>query len=112
MRKLDITFSGNEYTVSPEFKVIERIEQKFDLMSFLRSIQMARAKTRDIAWVLYCALNEAGYKDAYSDIGQAVLDDLESTTVAAAELVSVALGAGPESQPKKKSTEKKPDATT
>lgn len=102
MRKIEVKFNDTEYTVAPSFAVIERIEQRFDLMSFLRSIQMAKTRTRDVAWVLFCALAEAGYKESYADIGQMVLDDLETTTVAAAELVSSALGAGPEEAPAKK----------
>lgn len=104
MRKIEVKFNDTEYTVAPNFAVIERIEQRFDLMSFLRSIQMAKTRTRDVAWVLFCALAESGYKDTYSDIGQLVLDDLETTTVAAAEIVSSALGAGPEEAEAKKPT--------
>jgi hypothetical protein len=112
-RKFDIAFSGETYEVSSNFAVVERIEQRFDMMSFLRSIQSYRAKTKDIAWVIYCALVEAGYDDAYSNIGEKVLSDIEGSTAAAADIISAALGAGPEKMPKKKEapeTERSPES--
>lgn len=110
-RKIDIKFGDKEYTVSADFATVERIEGKFDMMGFLRSIQTYRARTKDIAWVLYCAVNEAGYDDKYKDIGEAVLDDLELATTAAAEIVASAFGAGPEKKVKKNASAEKASTT-
>ena len=104
-RKISISFDGKTYYVTPNFAVVERIEQRFDFMSFLRSIQTYKAKTKDIAWVLYSAITESGYDEKYSDIGECVLSDLEGASGAAAEIVVEALGAGPEKRSKKKSAE-------
>ncbi|MFA5703785.1 MAG: GTA-gp10 family protein [Advenella sp.] len=103
-RKLTIEFGGESYEVSPNFDVIERIEQRFDLYSFMRSISTMQSRTRDIAWVIFCALSEAGEDVMYKDIGEIVLQDIGQATNAAAEIVSSAISGGPEKLPKKKST--------
>ena len=114
-RKIDISFGGKEYTVKADFATIDRIEQKFDMMSFLRSMQQYKARARDIAWVLYCALIEAGEKVQYNEIGDTVLDDFEACATAATEIVAAALGSGPEKVSKKKSekvTQDTPESTS
>lgn len=108
-RTIDIKLGESEYTVKADFATIERIEERFDMMTFLRSMQSYKTKTRDVAWVLYCAIINAGYELKYADIGQSVLDDFENATTGAAEIVASALGAGPEKKSKKKSQAATPD---
>lgn len=105
-RKLTITFGGEEYEVSPVFSVIERIEQRFDLYTFMRSVSTMQSKTRDVAWVIFCALSDAGEDFTYNDVGELVLSDLGNATNMAAEIVAAAIDGGPEKTPKKKSGEK------
>ena len=104
-RKIDIEFAGKKYTVSPTFAVIEKIEQKFDLMSFLRSVQGYRARVKDVAWILYCAITESGEEVQYPEIGELSLSDFDGATVAATEIVTEAVSAGPEKKSKKKAEE-------
>ena len=101
-RKMEIVLGGKTYEVSADFATIERIEQRFDIMSFLRSVQLYKPKIRDIAWVLYSAVKEAGHELSYNEIGDMVLDDMEGASYYAAQIVSDALGAKPEKVSKKK----------
>lgn len=102
-RVIEITVGGKDYKVKADFATIERIEDRFDLMTFLRAIQAYKTRTKDVAWVLYCALSAAGYDVKYQDIGDVVLNDFEGCATAAAEIAAEAFGAGPEKQSKKKS---------
>ena len=95
-RRIGVTFNGREYQVSPSFAVIERIEQRFDLYSFMQSVAARSGRTRDIAWVLYCSLAEAGEDIAYADVGEIVLDDIGAAMAAAVDIVSAAISGGPE----------------
>lgn len=105
-RTIQIEFGGTEYTVRPDFAVIERVEQRFDLYTFMRSVSSMHSKARDVAWVLYCALAEAGEDVTYRDIGDQVLTNIGEATNAAAEIVAGAIDGGPEKTPKKKSPTK------
>lgn len=101
-RKFEITLSGETFEVSSTFAVVERIEQRFDMMSFLRSIQSYRAKMSHIAWVIFCATVEAGYDKTYTDIGELVQNDFQGGVSSASSVVENALNTGPEKMPKKK----------
>ncbi len=101
-RKIDIEFADKKYTVAPTFAVIEKIEQKFDLMSYLRSVQAYRVRVKDVAWILYCAITESGDDIQYPYIGDLVLSDFDGATVAATDIVTEAISAGPEKKSKKK----------
>lgn len=103
-RKMEIVLGGKTYEVRADFATVERIEQRFDLMSFLRSVQTYKTKVKDVAWILYCAINEAGNSVPYNEVGTLVIDEMGSASVYATEIVSEALSARPEKISKKKST--------
>jgi hypothetical protein len=101
-RRFEITFGGRSYQVAADFGTVERIEQRFDMMAFLRSVHTYHARYRDIAWVIYCAIVEAGYKETYKEIGELVMEDVEAAAGAATDIIGAALGGGPEKPSKKK----------
>ena len=70
-------------------------------MSFLRSVQTYKTKVKDVAWILYCAINEAGNSVPYNEVGTLVIDEMGSASVYATEFVSEALSARPEKISKK-----------
>ena len=104
-RKMTITFGGNDYSVVPSFAVIEQIEQRFDLITYLRSVQGMKTRIKDVAWVLFCALAESGEDVTYNDVGEMVLSDIQGATLAASQVVTEAIGTGPAKQSKKKAQE-------
>lgn len=101
-----ITVGGKEYTVRPDFATIEKIEQRFDIMTFMSTIMSQRPKLSQIAWVLYSAIVVYGHEVKYEDIGNAVIEDVEGCSVTAAELLSEMVSASPEKTGKKKAEEK------
>jgi hypothetical protein len=105
-RSVDIAFNGKTYTVKPTFSTIERIEQRFDMLSFLRSVQMYRSKVKDVAWILYVVLSESGESLTYEEVGEVVLDDIAEATAAAGEVIAAAVSAGPEKMPKETAKKK------
>lgn len=97
-RTVEITIDGTEYTVACDFAVVERIEQRFDLMSFLREIQAYRTKIKNVAWVLHAGLLSADAKLTYNEVGEWARLNLEEATAAASKIVTAILNAGPEKQ--------------
>lgn len=101
-RKVTIELGGRSYAVTPDFEVIGHIEDRFDLMSFINSFRMQKMKTKDVAWVLFCALSNIGEDLSYNDVGNIVLDDITQAQLAAIEIVTAAVNSGPEKPSKKK----------
>ena len=101
-RKIDITIGGTAYQVAANFAVIERIEDRMDLFTFMRSAAANSPKMKDIAWVLYCALSEADHAIGYTDVGDMVLQHFGDAFGAATQIAAEAVAGAPEKPSKKK----------
>jgi hypothetical protein len=101
--QLTVKFAGESFEVRPAFAVIEKIEQRFTLLDFLRSVN--NQKYSNVAWVLFCTFAGNGIKKTYEECGEYVIANLLDATLAATEIVSAAIGVGPEKESKKKVTE-------
>jgi hypothetical protein len=104
LRTVVIEFDGAEYTVPATFGTIERIEERINLFSFMRDASTNKPRIRDIAWVIFCALSQAGEKVSYADIGDKVLADFPTSYAAATLIAAEAVNGGPEKPSKKKTT--------
>lgn len=104
---IDIVLSDKDYSITPNFDMLERVEQRFSLLEFLGSVQSGKTKFSMVAWVLYCAFNANGYKIGYPEVGDIVMEDLPKATVEATSIITEMLGSGPEKPIKKKNQEAK-----
>jgi hypothetical protein len=94
-----IDFDGKSVEVRVNFDFIDRVEERFDLMSFVNSVRANKPRIKDIAWVIYSALRASGINKEYSEVGQIVMDDFTNAAAAAGEIVLAALASGPEKKP-------------
>lgn len=93
-REVEITLAGKTHNVSVTFEVVERIEQRVEIMDFLRDVQQYRARRKDIAWVLYAALSP--FKYTYPTVGEMTIDYPEDAVVAATEIIGQIIKPAPE----------------
>lgn len=88
--------------MSPNFSVLERIEQRFTVLDFLDEVRKSNTKLSNVAWVLFCAISESGEKLVYSDFGEVVMEHRTDAILAATDIAIAMMTAGPEKESKKK----------
>lgn len=101
MRTVNIDYNGTETEVKTDFSVIERVEQRFTFIDFLREVSSGNPKITSIAWVLYCALLSTGEQVQYSEIGQYAVDNFAEASMGATKIADACLTGAPEKSTKK-----------
>jgi hypothetical protein len=94
-----VTFElgGQEYTVVPDFGVIDRIESaqnRPSLMQLAEDLERGHVRFSDMAVIIHAATAEAGYRATYRDIGEAAVADAEGAGNAVAAIVSALFDTG------------------
>lgn len=97
MKYIEVNLLGKVVEVKPDFAFVDRVEQRFDLLSFVRSMETGKPRMGDVAWILTCALRCGGVDDVdYIKVGNEVLSNQVDCFRIAGELVRSVLSAGPE----------------
>lgn len=63
-REVVLAWGGKEYTVTPTYELIQKIEQKVSLSDTINRLGVGRPPISHMAWVVATMLNHAGCKSA------------------------------------------------
>jgi len=95
-----ISVAGREYKVTPNFAFIDKVEERFDLVSFATRLEAGEFRISDIVHVLHSALVENGHDVDRNRLGDLILEnqDFDKAAQSCADLVGAVFGAGPEKE--------------
>lgn len=86
-KEIQVELEGKTYNCKGTFELIERIEQRVNVMAFHNSLSLGSPKITDVAWVIYSALNLAGCQKNRIEVGESVLQDFTNYMMVAANLI-------------------------
>lgn len=85
VREIEITLAGEKHTVQVNFDVVQRIEQKIDLLEYATAIERQKIKISDTAWILYSALVHKNF--TLQTIGEIVMNTPADCHISALEII-------------------------